>query len=221
MPFNIRRGDGENTIDIKRTYTVYIDVEEIDPDYDDDEITLKSEDGAYEETLVLGTDGELVDDRWLKITFPRVEPGKRYTCEHDFKRTSTGHTGKATLFKFMSIEQIHLNKPARLDESQIEEGEQQLEDARTGQMRIGDEVQLDEAALDDGVGVGDASAEEPDPLPGLEEKDFEDRDLWMSSEDYDDDGDDGGFAWAPSEDAEEIRKEEEAYDGLEDEDAET
>ncbi len=85
----VKRGEGGNKINISWTYTLLIDLEEIDPAYQDDEITLESDDQSYKQTLALGKDGEKVDDRWLKLTFSKIIPGKTYTCTHDLKRTSS------------------------------------------------------------------------------------------------------------------------------------
>lgn len=78
---NVRRGENENIINVKYTYTLLLDIFEMYQLGEEDEITLRSHDDAYTQTLVLGKDGEIVEDRWVKVTFTKVKPQKLYSCE--------------------------------------------------------------------------------------------------------------------------------------------
>jgi uncharacterized Zn-binding protein involved in type VI secretion len=86
------------------TYTVVVDLEQIDSRYDDDEFTLASEGGEYRQTRTVKDDGEVVDGRWLEVTFSKVEPGKIYSCYHDLKKTASGKTAKLLLFKGVRLD---------------------------------------------------------------------------------------------------------------------
>lgn len=80
--YRIRRGNGDNTIDVRWTYTIYVDFNRIESGYDykDDEIVLESDDGEYKQSLNLHKVGEVVDNRWIKVTFTKIKPNKPYTC---------------------------------------------------------------------------------------------------------------------------------------------
>lgn len=114
--YKVKRGKGGNKINISWTYTLLIDLEEIDPAYEDDEITLESDDKSYKQTLILGKDGEVIDNRWLKLTFTKIIPGKTYTCIHDLKRTTAQKTWKVILFRSAPLEIKHLNKIQPVEE---------------------------------------------------------------------------------------------------------
>lgn len=124
--YKVKRGKGGNKINISWTYTLLIDLEEIDPAYEDDEITLESDDQAYKQTLILGKDGEKIDERWIKITFTKIIPGKAYTCFHDLKRTSSQKTAKVVLFRSSPLEAKHLNKPYPVKEDPTEDEKKEL-----------------------------------------------------------------------------------------------
>jgi len=123
--YKVKRGPGGNRLNVAWTYTLLIDLEEIDPAYQDDEITLESDDQAYKQTLILGKDGEVIDHRWVKLTFTKIIPGKTYTCFHDLKRTSSEKTGKIVLFRSAPLEISHLNKPFPVEEILAKEEEQE------------------------------------------------------------------------------------------------
>jgi len=123
--YKVKRGQGGNKLNVAWTYTLLIDLEEIDPAYQDDEITLESDDQAYKQTLILGKDGEVIDHRWVKLTFTKIIPGKTYTCIHDLKRTSSEKTGKIILFRSAPLEISHLNKPFPVEEILAKEEEQE------------------------------------------------------------------------------------------------
>ncbi len=85
------------------TYTLLIDLEQIDSRYDDDEFELESMDGEYSQKRTVREDGVIVDERWLQITFSKVKPGKIYSCHHDLKKTASGNTATLLLFKGMQL----------------------------------------------------------------------------------------------------------------------
>lgn len=86
----VRRGEKENILDVHWSYTLLIDKLGLDRAWEDDEVTLKSNDGQYEQKHTLGLDGDLVDERWIRVTFTEMKPDKFYTCLLDPKITSKG-----------------------------------------------------------------------------------------------------------------------------------
>lgn len=103
------------------TYTLQIDLEQIDARYDDDELILESECGAYKQKRTVREDGVLLDDRWLEITFSKVKPGKIYSCHHDLKQTESGQTAERLLFKGMRLDPRDLEGADDLTEAELEE----------------------------------------------------------------------------------------------------
>jgi uncharacterized Zn-binding protein involved in type VI secretion len=95
------------------TYTLLIDLEQIDTKYDDDEFTLESEQGEYEQKRTVKADGVDTDGRWLEVTFDKIQPGLNYTCWHDLKKTESGKTAKVLLFEGMHIGYADLDEPDR------------------------------------------------------------------------------------------------------------
>ena len=86
----VRRGEKENILDVHWSYTLLIDMLGLDRAWEDDEVTLKSDDDQYEQKYTLGLDGELIDERWIRVTFTGMKPDKFYTCLLDPKITSQG-----------------------------------------------------------------------------------------------------------------------------------
>ena len=115
----VRRGKTDNLINIRHTYTLFVDLEVIDEAFHDDEITLESDDGKYSQTLVLGKDGEVVEDRWVKVTFDKLLPERTYSCYHDLKRTQSEPSGRLLLFRGMDLGDVHLNKPEAIGEQDV------------------------------------------------------------------------------------------------------
>ena len=73
------------------TFTVNIEMDDLDPATNDDEATLKSVDGIYSKTLKVSDVGIRVDDKFLRITFPGVIAGKQYDLEYDLKQDADGN----------------------------------------------------------------------------------------------------------------------------------
>ncbi len=104
----------QSKVELERpTYTLLIDLEQIDAKYDDDELTLESEQGEYKQKRTVKDDGETTDGRWLQITFDKIKPGLNYTCWHDLKKTESGQTAKMMLFGGMHIGYGDLDEPDR------------------------------------------------------------------------------------------------------------
>lgn len=194
--YKVKRGPGGNKLNVAWTYTLLIDLEEVDPAYKDDEITLESDDQEYKQTLILGKDGEVIDNRWVKVTFTKIIPGKTYTCIHDLKRTSTKKTGKIVLFRSAPLEVRHLNKPFPVEEV----------------LTKGEELELTSSLWKE---------EKPEEMPKWETRigkketkrdeekwgfpvDSDDEDLWLNPEK-------GEEGWKPKEDKHGIEEEEKNY----------
>ena len=73
------------------TFTVNIEMDDLDPATNDDEATLKSVDGIYNKTLKVSDVGIKADDKFLRITFPGVIAGKQYDLEYDLKQDADGN----------------------------------------------------------------------------------------------------------------------------------
>ncbi|MBN1766857.1 MAG: hypothetical protein JW860_16505 [Sedimentisphaerales bacterium] len=225
-PNKVHRGDSDNTLDVKRTYTLLIDLEEIDPEYKDDEVTLQSDDDEYKQTLVLGEDGEEIDERWIKITFTRILPDKTYTCMHDLKRTSTGVTCTIPLFRSVPLEMIHLNKPGQVDESLPPSEEKKTEEEKKieSEILIGleeeDEKEIfdilpqigegifeeEDDDEDDNEDTGDDNEENTEKSVPVSTKDLDEDDLWITEDDEDSDK-----GWLPEDSEQKVRDEEDKY----------
>ncbi|MGB9698786.1 MAG: hypothetical protein ACPL5I_05315 [Thermodesulfobacteriota bacterium] len=197
--YKVKRGKGGNKINISWNYTLLIDLEEIDPAYQDDEITLESDDKSYKQTLILGKDGEAIDNRWLKLTFTKIIPGKTYTCIHDLKRTSEQKTGKIVLFRSASLEVKHLNKIQQVEESL---SENEKEEFASGLWKK--EKPQEMPKWETRFGKKETQKDEEKwgfPVDG------DDEDLWLNPEK----GDEG---WKPKEEKQGIEEEEKIYQNL-------
>jgi hypothetical protein len=86
----IARGSS-NCLDQFDVFVVVIPLDEIFVDsVDNDEATLESTDGEYKLTLRVAEAGKKVDDQRIRLTFPGVVPGKKYTLTYDTKLDATG-----------------------------------------------------------------------------------------------------------------------------------
>lgn len=197
--YKVKRGKESNKINISWTYTLLIDLEEIDPAYQDDEITLESDDKSYKQTLILGKDGEAVDDRWLKLTFTKIIPGKTYTCIHDLKRTSAEKTGKIVLFRSAPLEVKHLNKIQPVEEI-LSESEKDEMTSCLWKKEKPEEMPKWETRF------GKKETQKNEEKWGFP-FDGHDEDLWLNPEK----GDEG---WRPREDKQGIEEEEKNYQNL-------
>lgn len=169
-----RRGEHDNIIDRKYTYTLFLPLYALDDEYTDDELTLESYDGEYKQTRILGTDGEIVDDYWIRVTWTEVKPRKNYRCIHDLKKTSTGESGVFVLFEYVLLTETRFNKPniADIELTEEERGEfgVDLDDLRSEEFN---HVEF----LDDN---DEDLAEEPNGKEDLDENES-----WKDEEDMD------------------------------------
>jgi hypothetical protein len=108
------------------TFTVLIEMDDIDPAMHDDEATLESKDGMYKQTLKVAQEGTKIDDTYLRLTFSGVFPDKIYTLTYDLKKDSEGNDlGKMIMFFELPISQDDMDNLDPID-SLPAEGEEEL-----------------------------------------------------------------------------------------------
>jgi len=191
----IRRGERDNIIDRKYTYTLFLPLYTLDDEYTDDELTLESHDGEYKQTRILGTDGEIVEDHWIRVTWTEVKPRKNYRCIHDLKKTITGESGVLVLFDYMLLNESRFNSTniADLELTEEEKGvfEKDLDDLRSEEfLHIEFLDDNDEDLIDESDDVEkqsdpeslDDQEEADDGLSGLDKEDRDEKydgDSWF------------------------------------------
>lgn len=98
------------------TYTVLIEMADIDPATNDDEATLEADDGSYKKTVKVADEGVRHDDDFLKLTFTGVIPGKEYTLTYDLKKDADGNElGEVIMFAGMLIDQEDMDNTRPVD----------------------------------------------------------------------------------------------------------
>ncbi len=171
----VRRGAADNVLDVKRTYTIYLPLHAIDEQYEDDQITLESHDGAYRQTLVLGEDGEIIEDCWVRVTFTKLKPRKCYQCTLDLKETETRATATMLLFEYLPLDDSHFNKPDLMGEALSDEEEAAAVDPDFADFAFDDEEYAIESSEDDEQAAVDDEPDDADDDEEVGEIEEEDR----------------------------------------------
>lgn len=83
--------------DVTRQFVVEIVPDGGDPKAGDDKVQLKSQDGSYDQTLTVSSDGKSEGGK-TKLVFDKLPVGKKYDCTVD-----RGADGKYLLFKGLEI----------------------------------------------------------------------------------------------------------------------
>jgi len=195
---NIRRGNADNLLDVRYTYTVLIQRHAVPDGYEQDEITLESHDSEYKQTLVVGKDGDVFEDEWIRITFTGVKPRKSYRCVHRLKRPENQVDAKVLLFEHMLLDTRHFNQPAVSDIPRGEEEQgafsTELEELRadsdpdaTTVALDDDELEEEEEGEEEGEGTGeDEEPEDDEGEPADDDEDQIDGDDWFAEEEGED-----------------------------------
>ena len=120
---SVARND-PNVIALRTTYSITLELDEIDPATNDDEATLKADDDSYEKTLKIAEEGVWVDDDHLRLWFTGVLPGKTYTLTYDLKTDADGNElGSFNVFEELLIRFEDLNTDQLGREDDVEETE--------------------------------------------------------------------------------------------------
>jgi len=121
----------KNCIEL-RSLTVLIEMDELFiHTVQMDEATLSSLDNKYRKTVSLEQVGEIEDEKFIKIVFPGVVPGKKYTLIYDTNLDSIGEiVTKVILFQNKFIQTVDLVRPLRLD-SLIEDLDDEFDKSQT------------------------------------------------------------------------------------------
>jgi len=194
---HIRRGKADNLLDVRYTYTVLIQRHAVPDGCEQDEVTLESHDSEYKQTLVVGKDGDVFEDEWIRITFTGMKPRKSYRCVHRLKRPESQVDAKVLLFEHMLLDTRHFNQSAVSD---IPRGEEEqgafstaLEELRadsdpaTTTVALDDELEEEETGEEKGEGTGeDEEPEDDEGEPEHNDEDQIDGDDWFDDEEGED-----------------------------------
>jgi hypothetical protein len=98
------------------TFSVIIEIGDLDPAIHDDEATLESSDGEYRQTLPVARDGFRINDKYLRVTFAGVQAGKDYTLTYNLKKDQEGHDlGKIIMFNKRPLESKDMDNLEPID----------------------------------------------------------------------------------------------------------
>jgi len=104
------RSGKRNKFYLGGTYYILIELDDIDPATNDDEATLKSSDEKYKKTIKVAEKSKKVDDKYLRLEFSGVIPGKEYTLEYDLNKDGDGNDlGTFIVFHELLIEEEDLD----------------------------------------------------------------------------------------------------------------
>ena len=100
-----------------RSLEVIVPLDELFVDaVDDDEATLLSADSRYKKTVKIVQIGERFEEQFIKMVFPGVVPGLKYTLIYDTNIDDEGGVvTKVTMFENLIIDADDMEKPLRLD----------------------------------------------------------------------------------------------------------
>ncbi len=105
------RSGKRNQFYLGGTYYILIEMDDIDPAINDDEATLESSDEKYKKTIKVAEKSEKVDDKYLRLEFSGVIPGKQYSLEYDLNKDNDGNDlGRFIVFHELLIEEEDLDK---------------------------------------------------------------------------------------------------------------
>ncbi|MDX1811079.1 MAG: hypothetical protein R3240_03975, partial [Gammaproteobacteria bacterium] len=95
-----------------------------------DEASLQSLDGTYKKTVEIKQIGEVVEEQFMKMVFPGVVPGARYTLTYNTNLDSEGElTTNVIMFQNRLIDTKDMLEPLRLDNPFDEQGDEDLGEA--------------------------------------------------------------------------------------------
>jgi hypothetical protein len=122
------RSGKKNKFFLGGTYTVFIELDDIDAAIHDDEATLESTDDAYKKTVKVAEVGKIINDEFLRITFTGVIPGKKYSFIYDLKKDLEGNElGTITMFYDLVIDYDNMDGLTNRKEFQAQDEEEKDE----------------------------------------------------------------------------------------------